>query len=501
MKVFLGRYSCRWLPLAGATLFLLVTVVPFIGRYGLWFDEIFSATMSRDLDLIVDMVRTQENNMLLHYLLLWLWMPLGDGSEAFLRLLSLLLVLLSLIPLHAAARRLAKNDAAANACCFVYVSHFLVLEHAPACRGYALAACMTTLVFWAWARAWQTHQSSHWVQAGLLAGLATWAHYFSALVPPVLVFAMLWRDGWKQPWKQLLIAITAFTLMALPVVLTRPPDGLAQIGWADVPDARVIRGTVWMLLGVDGPGEKPVLLAVWGVIAIALLAGNGRWRLGEGWRNVHAGVALGLVITVAVVLAESIWWQPLFVPRFFTPLVPLYCFVLGAALTLLWPWLRMFLVACVLLASVWEHWKPFTGPLPVSYWWRPMVQHLAADLEPHDVVITYPSFLRMPVDYYLDKLDPAHALPRPTEYVSGYYRQGSGVEPEPDWQRLHQISAGTTGRVWLIADEKSMASWTRLNRVHASAIRAQLLQNREIGFTARHMTMSVQRFDKVAPEN
>jgi hypothetical protein len=46
-----------------------------------------------------------------------------------------------------------------------------------------------------------------------------------------------------------------------------------------------------------------------------------------------------------------------------------------------------------------------------------------------------------------------------------------------------------------------MASWTRLNRVHASAIRAQLLQNREIGFTARHMTMSVQRFDKVAPEN
>ena len=130
-----------------------------------------------------------------------------------------------------------------------------------------------------------------------------------------------------------------------------------------------------------------------------------------------------------------------------------------------------------------------------------MVQHLAAALEPHDVVITYPSFLRMPVRYYLDKLDPAHTLPRPTEYASGYYRQGSGVEPEPDWQRLHQISAGTTGRVWLIADEKSMASWTRLNRVHVSAIRAQLLQNREIGFTARHMTMSVQRFDKVAAEN
>lgn len=188
-----------------------------------------------------------------------------------------------------------------------------------------------------------------------------------------------------------------------------------------------------------------MLLAVWGGIALALLAGNRRWRLGKGWRNVHAGVALGLVITVAVVLAESFWWQPLFVPRFFTPLVPLYCFVLGAALTLLWPWLRMFLVACVLLASVWEHWKPFTGPLPVSYWWRPMVQHLAADLEPHDVVITYPSFLRMPVDYYLDKLDPAHTLPRPTEYASGYYRQGSGVEPEPDGSACNRFLLAQQG--------------------------------------------------------
>lgn len=478
-----------------AALFLLVTVLPFISLYGLWFDEIFSATMAREFSLIVNMVRTQENNMLLHYLLLWLWMPLGDGSETFLRSLSLLLVLLSLLPLHAAARRLA-NNTAANTGCFVYVSHYLVLEHAPACRGYALAALMTTLVFWAWARAWQTRRDSHWLQTGLLAGLAVWSHYFSALVPPVLIFAMLWRDGLKQPWRQLLIAGTAFLLLALPIVLTRPPDGVAQIGWADVPDARVISGTLWMLFGVGGLSEKPVLLAILCLILGSLLCGNRRWQRDQAWRNVHTGIALGLLITVVSILVESFWWQPLFVSRFFMPLVPLYCFVLGVGLTVLWPWLRMLLVTGMLLTSTWQNWKAFAGPLPVSYWWRPMVQHLVLQLEPDDVVIAYPSFLRMPVDYYLDKFDPTHTLPRPTEYASGYYRQGSGVEPEPDWQRLQQIAANTKGRVWLISDEKPVANWTRLNRVHASAIRAQLLQDRDNAFTASHSTMRVERFDK-----
>lgn len=495
MNTVSSKSILRWLPLVGSALFLLLVILPFIGRYGLWFDEVFSATMARDLNLIVDMVRTQENNMLLHYLLLWLWMPLGDGSEAFLRSLSLLLILLSLLPLHATARRLA-NDTVANSCCFVYASHFLVLDLAQSCRGYALAAFMATLVFWSWARAWETQKISHWLQTGLLAGFAVWSHYFAALIPPVLVFAMLWRDGWKQPWKQLIIAFTAFVLMALPIVLTRPPDGVAQIGWADVPDTRHIRGILWMLGGVDGPSEKSVLSAMLGLIGFVLLLRNRQWRTNSTWRSVSVGLAVGLVIMVAALLAESFLWQPLFVQRFFMPLIPLYCFVLGAGLALLWPWLRIILIAFMLLTSVWQNWKAFAGPLPVSYWWRPMLQHLARDMQPDDVILMYPSFERMPVDYYLDKIDVEHALPRPTEYASGYYRPGSGAEPEPDWQRLQNISTNTSGRVWLITDEKTIPSWSRLNRVHAPAIREFLLKDRQRNFVTRHATMTVEGYDK-----
>jgi hypothetical protein len=491
----LKSYHAVFLPCLPA-LYLLAVIVPLLGIYGLWFDEIFSVTMSQDISSISSMVRTQENNMLLHYLLLWLWMPLGEGGEIFLRWSSVLLVLLSLIPLHAAARGLS-GAVTANTACLLYVSHFLVLQHAQACRGYALSLLMTTLVFWSWARAWQTQKQSHWLLAGFLAGLSVWSHYFSVLVVPVLIFAMLMRDRFRQPWRQIFFAAIVFVVTALPIALTMPPDGAAQIGWADVPNARTIFGTLWMLGGVDGLWEQPVLAAMFVLIALALLWCRKQWCLTPVWRNPPVGLALGLLLVVAAVLVESFWWQPLFVYRFFTPLAPLYCFVLAAGLCVLWPWLRVLMIVLTLCLSAWETWKPvFAEPVPVRYWWKPMLEKLVVNLKPDDVVLVYPAFLRMPVDYYLDQIDAEEQLPRPSEYSSGYYRQGGGVEPEPDWQRLRTIAENSAGRVWLITDEKSISSWSRLNRVHAPAIRELLLKNRQQIFVTHYATMSVEAFGK-----
>lgn len=489
MRNLLRQPLLQWLPLVGAALFLLLVTLPIIDIYGLWFDEIFSVTKSHSLPVLVDMVRTQENNMLLHYLLLWLWMPLGNGSEIFLRSLSLLLAVLALFPLHAAARRLG-NTAIANTSCFLFSSHFLVLQHAQACRGYTLALLMSAWVLWRWACAWQTGKLRDWVIAGALAGLAVWSHYFAALVPVVLVMAMLWRDGCRQPWRQIFYAAGAFVVVALPIVLTMPPDGAAQIGWADVPDRRVIAGTLWMLGGSDGLLEQPVLSAMLCMVLVAL-----PWRSSCVSRSASVGLAIGLIAVVGAVLAESFFGQPLFVYRFFTPLVPVYCFVLAVGLAQLWPWLRMLLVALTLSVSSWATWQPFlVEPVPVRYWWKPMVQKLVVDMQPSDVLLVYPAFLRMPVDYYLEKFDPDKRLPRPAEYVSGYYRQGGGVEPEPDWQRLQALSRNSA-RIWLVTDEKNIASWERLRRTRAPAIRGLVSGNRRLVYEKRYATMTVQCYE------
>jgi hypothetical protein len=83
----------------------------------------------------------------------------------------------------------------------LYVSHYLVLEHTPMCRGYALVLLVSSLLCWRWLQAWHSGRLSHWLQVGLLAGLGVWAHYFMALLPAVMAFAMLWRDGLRQPWR------------------------------------------------------------------------------------------------------------------------------------------------------------------------------------------------------------------------------------------------------------------------------------------------------------
>ncbi len=482
----------RFLPV----LYLMAVIVPILGGYGLWFDEIFSVVMSRSIDSIVQMVRTQENNMLLHYLLLWCWQSLGNGSEIFLRSSSVLLVSLSFWPLYAASRRFS-NEATANVCCLFYASHFLVLQHTQACRGYSLALLASAIVVWRWIVAWQTGSNRDWLAAGALAGLAVWSHYFAALLLPVLLFAMVWCDGLKQPWRQLFLAGGAFVITALPILLTRPPDGAAQIAWAEEPSMLAVQGTLWMLAGVDGPSEKPLLWLLFACILLVMLQQRESWIATSRWRNPVVGLGIGLVLAVAGILAESFFLQPLFVYRFFTPLVPLFSCVAAVALSLLWPWLRTLLLGGILLASAFETWKPFVvEPVPLRYWWKPMTQQLSQALQPADAILVYPAFLRMPVDYYLDVFDPARHLSRPAEYVSGYYRQGGGMEPEPDWQRLLGLS-DESQRVWLIADEKNIPSWHRLRRTKAPDIRRVLLVDHRLAFEQRYGTMSVQRYDKI----
>lgn len=492
-----ARILC-YLPLLVAAIYLVVVTVPVLGIYGLWFDEIFSVEMSQDFSSVLRMVQTQENNMLLHYLLLRLWLPLGDGGEVFLRLSSLLLVLLSLLPLHAAARRLS-NIAVANYSCLFYVSHYLVLQHAEVCRGYSLSLLMTSLLCWRWIVAWQNGKNRDWIIAGFLGGLAVWSHYFAALATPVLLFAMVWRDGLRQPWRQLCLSALAWVLAALPIFLTRPPDGAAQISWADIPTLYATQGTLWMLSGVDGGFEKPTLAILFAAVVFILFLRRQQWRAAHDWRNPVVGIAAGLLLTVLAVLLESFVGQPLFVPRFFTPLAPLYSVVIGAMLVLLWPWLRYSLLVAILATSFYETWRPFvTEPVPLRFWWKPMVLQVLQDLQPGDVILVYPSFLRMPVDYYLDyfsdRYDPQKKLPRPTEYASGYYRQGGGDEPEPDWQEIKRLT-DSGARIWLLAEEKNNPNWRRLHRTHLPTIRSQLLQSRVPGYEKHYYSFSIQRFD------
>lgn len=493
MKI--NRYSV--LGIACAATYLLLLVLPFLTRYGLWFDEIFSIAMSRTIDSIVSMVKTQENNMLLHYCLLWILQPWSHDSEVFWRSSSIVLVILSLLPLHAAARRLS-NVATANMAVLLYVAQFIVLEHTRTCRGYSLALLLSSFVLWRWVLACESGRWRDWLLVGAFAGLGVWAHYFAALLPPVLLMAMLWRDGWRQPWRPLCLAALCFVLVALPIVLTRPPDGAAQIGWANVPTWQSIAMTLWMAAGNNGLYQEPVLAAL--LLSSAVACGLQGWRDAASRRHIFVGLSLGLMVVMLAVLLESFLGQPVFVVRFFTPLVPIYCVVLAAALSQVWLVLRVLLLATFLLASAFETWRAFAlQPMPARFIWRPLAQVLVRTMQPDDVVLVYPAFNHLPLNYYLDQKDANHYLPRTSEFVSAPYRAGGGVEPEPDWKKVQQLSEHAA-RVWLIADEQNVPAWTRLLRTRAPEIRHALARNHRLAYQWRYQTFTVQRYDLSSTE-
>lgn len=482
----------RW-GITAATCFLLLLVLPFLDYYGLWFDEVFSVVMSRSFDSIVQMVRTQENNMLLHYIFLLAWQSLGDGSEFFLRSSSVAFILLSLFPLHAAVRRLS-GSTCANIAVLLYVAQFLVLEHARTCRGYSLALLLSALVFWRWVVAWQNSRQRDWLLVGALAGLAVWAHYFSALVPPVLVLAMLWRDGVKQPWRYLFSAFLVFLLFVLPVFMTRPPDGAAQIGWASVPSWLSIRGTLWMLAGVNGMYQQWVVAVVF--LSCAITGVLYVWRNAVSMRTAAVGLSVGLIVALLAVLLESFVGQPVFVVRFFAPLVPVYCFVLATALCQVRWWWRVVLVAALLLSSAFETWRMFNlQPMPMRFWWKPVAQQLVWQMRADDVVLVYPSFLHLPLDYYLDDMDVNHHLPRAQEFTSTPYRAGGGVEPVPDWSRLQALTQNAP-RVWLVLDDQNKPSDIRLQRTQIPAIQNMLTQQGKfLSYSWHYDKKALQRYD------
>lgn len=105
----------------------------------------------------------------------------------------------------------------------------------------------------------------------------------------------------------------------------------------------------------------------------------------------------------------------------------------------------------------------------------------------------------MPLNYYLDQKDANHYLPRTSEFVSAPYRAGGGVEPEPDWKKVQQLSEHAA-RVWLIADEQNVPAWTRLLRTRAPEIRHALARNHRLAYQWRYQTFTVQRYDLSSTE-
>ncbi|MGY1748433.1 hypothetical protein [Modestobacter sp. SYSU DS0511] len=350
-----GRRWRPWEMLPPALLLALGTVLLLPG-HGLWFDELFTAEVSRrSLGTIVRaVVQGQGTTSYLvdvppsynapYYLVTWAWGTLpGLGGDTSLRVLSLLAASGGLALITRAVSRLAGTSTGVLAG-VVVASSPLLLEQAVEARSYGLAVLATGGALLGLTR-WLQDPPSGLVLFGLAGAGMGLAHWYAATVLAAFVVAALVLRGRRAVGPAAVGAVAVLPTVGLIVVNLlngtgsrnaehlrdtggelvalaaaawtggRGPAlyltvGLALVGAARARGVRVVAAT-WVLVPLAlliaieqlRPVYHPRYLLV-GLIGLGVLAAAGAWSLPREARGPVAALLVGCSLVAAAPLAD-----------------------------------------------------------------------------------------------------------------------------------------------------------------------------------------------------
>ena len=207
------RYLIYILALAVSISIWFITI-----RAPLWLDETVSFFLIRG-GFAGIMSRQVWPDSPVYSCLLWLWTKAMGNSEVTLRISSLLPMLAATYLLYRAARELFDWDVAMIAT-IVFCLHPIIIFAAVDVRPYAFAALAINASILALVHL--RHNNSNWLAAlfGLLsASIVEFQLLFAAILPALaLCFVALKVGDRKNFWRQLGIALLAFTLGFLPTI-------------------------------------------------------------------------------------------------------------------------------------------------------------------------------------------------------------------------------------------------------------------------------------------
>lgn len=289
--------------LAGLSLYQL-------GTLSLWRDEVVSVAFASapvaELLAIVGRQRDQADlaNMAVYYLLLHFWLGVGH-DEGWVRLLSVIFGVASLVPVYLIARRLA-GWAAAGLAAAIYALLPVVVHFNQEARPYSLSALVAGLLTLLVLRGVDGRTIGPWLAYGVVGAVGLYIHPFLAFVIAAhgawLLVSRYW-PGWRRA-----------TAAAVPLAI-----GAAPMPWVLLENAGAqewipeLSGPVARTALVDLAGSAPLLLAMSVILAYGLVTRPSDRR---AWLLI-ASVVLPIAGAAAVSLVK-----PMFIGRYFIVVLP-----------------------------------------------------------------------------------------------------------------------------------------------------------------------------------
>jgi mannosyltransferase len=414
-----------------------------------WFDEGVSIGIARlDWYNFGRILWRREANMSLYYLLLRVWLHLGQ-SEAFVRALSVIIALVTVPAVYFLGRRLFDSRTGMIAAILLAVNAYHV-RYSQEARGYSLMVLLCVGSSLYFLKVLERPSRRNRILYILVSAAAVYAHFYSGLLILAQWLALLFLDqksipqGMKKDWRWI-------ALLVSPIAVFVATTGAGPLRWIQRPGLK----NLWTL-GVRLCGNDGAILLVAYVIAclaavVPLLAHDQtRMRVSwETWR--YRFLLMWLLFPVLSVLALS-QARPLFLPRYFILCLPALLLLAAAGLSRLRnQWIMAFATLVVVALSI-------QGT--ASYYrqdfedtdrenWRGASQYILANAQPGDAIVFHVPMGRMPYEYYRS-LQSALAQ----EPIVLYPSHGDQIDfrdfvEKPSYDQLQQLLPKYP-RVWLV---------------------------------------------------
>lgn len=270
-------------------------------------------------------------------------------------------------------------------------------------RAYTTMLFFFSLVLLFYLLALKTNRIQYWVLSGLFASLAFWTHFYVFVGISIIYLHSLivnWRkirDNIKSIFP-IMISLGTFVLVSLPLIVVTIELFLIRTSseptWG-YSGFDLIYSTLYLLSGSEI--YLTIIFTILATVGIIWLFRN------KERRYISLLIILSLILTfvISIFLAEK---MPIS-PRHLMFILPFFFASIGASFTLIPKEIDYKKVGVVILVLICLVNLPYFTTYYTNFSkedWRGMSQELGELTQDGDYVVTVPSYVNLPLDYYYD---------------------------------------------------------------------------------------------------
>jgi mannosyltransferase len=406
-----------------------------IGSKSLWGDEAYSVALARSSwGGLWHVIVQREANMSLYYVALKVWTAFGT-SEAWVRSLSALFAVVSVVVVYVLGARLFDERTGLVAALLLAVNAFFV-HYAQETRGYSLVLLLSALSTYLFVRCLDEPDGKARIAYAVVGAAAVYAHFFALFV--IVAHAVIVR---RSGWRRLAPAFAGIAVLVAPLILFVAVRNSGQIDWIPRPTPHDFVDSVQSLAG-----ESRGLLLVYAIVVAAGLVTA--WRLSP--RDLRPWLLLVAWLAVPVLGSFVLSYaKPIFISRYLIVSLPALVLLAAAGIVRL----RLRVLGAIALAAL-----LVLSARTLRYWyadyakedWRAATRLVLTRSHPGDGAVFYRPSRRVPFEYYLSRSksgQPPLSIFPPVPYGHYDLLHDRSRVPSPTGLRT---AAESRGRVWLI---------------------------------------------------